>query len=336
MADPAVTSPTGTIPKRRTCPNCHHTMSSIDRDPHKFCLNCREVDCTLDNRCDFCRSLSVEQMKSYLKYQVKLQRDRDRKKKLRDDSASQDFSVLCTRGGGSMVSGVGDSGSDGLGDSASVAGSSNSFAILSSQIANLRTEWSSQIESVYHDMDDRVASAVSKSISPLINLLSSTAPHQVPGNLSSGLGQIATPPSNPPYGKGQVAARDGRVPGGKPSPPPNIASRRDDLIATIRAFRALGQDVPDSINRAYVALEVDVPRDPLPKDDVVVGARGGSEDHTLVTGVGVQGSGDGAGPSGVPRPSKKPKGDIPLKGGVPGKGAGKPKDDEVHNLSFLD
>ena len=114
--------------QKRICPACKHTMSSLEREPHSLCINCRDFACDLERRCDFCNPLSIEQMSAYLKYMSKLKKDRDRKKKARPDGDSSDFSVLCTAGGDSSLSGVGDSGSVGPNDSVSMADSHGSVS----------------------------------------------------------------------------------------------------------------------------------------------------------------------------------------------------------------
>ena len=40
----------------RSCGRCAFRMSSILYDKHTLCLNCRDVQCSLDVRCDECKN----------------------------------------------------------------------------------------------------------------------------------------------------------------------------------------------------------------------------------------------------------------------------------------
>ena len=214
MADQHSTPPStsSNASKQRSCPNCKYRMSSLDRDPHVICIKCREVECTIDNRCVFCASLTDQEMTSYLKYQVKLSKDRDRKKSKPKSDQPPDFAVLCTTGGGSSASGVGDVASVGPEDSVSVAQSRNTYVKVSADIPELKREWAS--------IDDKIVNAVNRAFSCYVSNPSFSAPQQVSGRSTRGTGSHAPPPSNPPDGVGQVEARVGRRPAGKPSPPP--------------------------------------------------------------------------------------------------------------------
>ena len=52
---------TGVLP-HRSCVRCTCRMSSVKYDKHTLCLNCRDVQCSLDVRCDECRAWSSEVM----------------------------------------------------------------------------------------------------------------------------------------------------------------------------------------------------------------------------------------------------------------------------------
>ena len=56
----------------RSCTRCTRRMSSIIYDKHSLCLNCRDVQCSLDVRCDECKSWSLEVMLDYLKHRKSL------------------------------------------------------------------------------------------------------------------------------------------------------------------------------------------------------------------------------------------------------------------------
>ena len=47
-------------------------MSSYKYDKHSHCLNCRDVQCSLDVRCDECKSWSSDVMLDYLKHRKSL------------------------------------------------------------------------------------------------------------------------------------------------------------------------------------------------------------------------------------------------------------------------
>ena len=55
-----------------SCVGCACRMSSVKYDKHTLCLNCREVQCSLDVRCDECRAWSSEVMLGYLKHRKSL------------------------------------------------------------------------------------------------------------------------------------------------------------------------------------------------------------------------------------------------------------------------
>ena len=55
-------------------------MSSLKHDSHTICSQCRDVNCSVDTRCDECKSWSVEAMQEHLKYQRSLAGKRGSKK----------------------------------------------------------------------------------------------------------------------------------------------------------------------------------------------------------------------------------------------------------------
>ena len=56
----------------RSCPRCRHWMSSLKHDKHTICSRCREVNCSLTDRCDECKDWSSKTMSTYLAYQCSL------------------------------------------------------------------------------------------------------------------------------------------------------------------------------------------------------------------------------------------------------------------------
>ena len=44
------------VSAHHSCTRCTRRMSSIEYDKHSLCLNCRDVQCSLDVRCDECKS----------------------------------------------------------------------------------------------------------------------------------------------------------------------------------------------------------------------------------------------------------------------------------------
>ena len=55
-----------------SCTRCTRRMSSIKYDRHSLCLNCRNVQCSLDLRCWECQSWSSDIMLDYLKHRKSL------------------------------------------------------------------------------------------------------------------------------------------------------------------------------------------------------------------------------------------------------------------------
>ena len=64
----------------RSCPKCRRRISSLKHDSHTICSQCRDVNCSVDTRCDECKSWSVEAMQEHLKYQLSLAGKRGSKK----------------------------------------------------------------------------------------------------------------------------------------------------------------------------------------------------------------------------------------------------------------
>ena len=64
----------------RSCPKCRRRMSSLKHDSHTICSQCRDVTCSVDTRCNECKSWSVEAMQEHLKYQRSLAGKRSSKK----------------------------------------------------------------------------------------------------------------------------------------------------------------------------------------------------------------------------------------------------------------
>ena len=56
----------------RSCPRCRHQMSSLKHDKHTICSRCREVNCSLTDRCDECKDWPSKTMSTYLAYQRSL------------------------------------------------------------------------------------------------------------------------------------------------------------------------------------------------------------------------------------------------------------------------
>ena len=314
---------TGAVPKKRICPTCKLRMSSLDKDPHLLCLSCRETKCSFDTRCDTCISWSDDQMNNYIRYQDKLRKDRERKKAKLDSSRAHDLAVLCTGGGESSVSGVGESGSEGPDDSVSVADSQSSVAYLSSQVASVNARFDSVVEG----LDDRIASVVGQTMAAYFSANPSfSAPRQVPVQLTSDNGRQDPSPSKPPNGEGQVAARVERVPDGMSHSPSPVDSSLHDWSASIKALQALGLEVPSQL-----LDKVRVPPGGMGAQgadasgcagsDAGAGSRGGA-DGSRSPRVELPG-GSGPGGQGVPKGGKGAGSGV-LKRGSAGTGSGRP------------
>ena len=61
-------APTTDVSAHRSCKSCASRMSSVKYDKHTLCLNCRDVQCSLDVRCDECKNWSSDIMLDYLKH----------------------------------------------------------------------------------------------------------------------------------------------------------------------------------------------------------------------------------------------------------------------------
>ena len=68
----ATSSPAKDSAARRSCSKCSRKMSSCANDKHLICLNCRDVNCSVDVRCKECSSWSTEAMLEYVKHQKSL------------------------------------------------------------------------------------------------------------------------------------------------------------------------------------------------------------------------------------------------------------------------
>ena len=68
----ATSSPAKDTAARSSCSKCSRRMSSYPNDKHLICLNCRDVNCSVDVRCKECRSWSTEAMLEYVKNQKSL------------------------------------------------------------------------------------------------------------------------------------------------------------------------------------------------------------------------------------------------------------------------
>ena len=80
----------------RHCPNCRVRMSSLDLDPHRICVACRGINCSMDERCDLCLTWDEGRMQSYIRHQSSLKRKREHKQKLKERSQVPDFVSVCT------------------------------------------------------------------------------------------------------------------------------------------------------------------------------------------------------------------------------------------------
>ena len=65
-------SPAPDVSAHCSCTRCTRRMSSYKYDKHSLCLNCRDVQCSLDVRCNECKSWSSEVMLDYLKHRKSL------------------------------------------------------------------------------------------------------------------------------------------------------------------------------------------------------------------------------------------------------------------------
>ena len=53
----------------RSCSRCARQMSSLNYDKHTICVACRDVQCSVEVRCNECNSWSVDFMLGYVKHQ---------------------------------------------------------------------------------------------------------------------------------------------------------------------------------------------------------------------------------------------------------------------------
>ena len=94
MSDTSSTSKkAGTV---RSCPNCRIRMSSHDFDNHVICTACRGKNCNITDRCDMCKSWSLDKMTAYVKHQSSLERKRVSKKRARESREVDPFLSACT------------------------------------------------------------------------------------------------------------------------------------------------------------------------------------------------------------------------------------------------
>ena len=63
----SVSSPALDSAARRSCTKRSRRMSSYAHDKHTLCLHCRDVLCSVDNRCRECVSWSTDEMLRVLK-----------------------------------------------------------------------------------------------------------------------------------------------------------------------------------------------------------------------------------------------------------------------------
>ena len=80
------------VSPHRSCVRCARRMSSVKYDKHTLCLNCREVQYSLDVRCDECRAWSSEVMLDYLKHRKSLV-SKGKKKSTTPSSSSSSASL---------------------------------------------------------------------------------------------------------------------------------------------------------------------------------------------------------------------------------------------------
>ena len=64
--------------------SCGRRMSSITRDFHSVCIECRGVDCDIDNRCIECTDVDDNTMTEYVKHKLSLRFKLMSKRKLKD------------------------------------------------------------------------------------------------------------------------------------------------------------------------------------------------------------------------------------------------------------
>ena len=56
----------------RSCPHCAIRMSSLKFDKHSICVKCRDKQCSVEVRCNECKSWSVDFLLGYVKHQRSL------------------------------------------------------------------------------------------------------------------------------------------------------------------------------------------------------------------------------------------------------------------------
>ena len=76
---PAPTTSAVDMSAHRSCHRCARRMSSLKYDRHSICLQCRDVECSLDVRCSECSSWSSDFMQDYLKHKKSLISKRKKK-----------------------------------------------------------------------------------------------------------------------------------------------------------------------------------------------------------------------------------------------------------------
>ena len=71
-ATPSTSSPAVDVSAHRSCLCCAKQMSSIKYDKHTFCLQCRNVPCSVEVRCSECSDWSLDVMQDYLRHRKSL------------------------------------------------------------------------------------------------------------------------------------------------------------------------------------------------------------------------------------------------------------------------
>ena len=227
---------------RRCCPSCRARMSTLKHDSHVLCIQCRGVNCNLEERCDICRSWSEEVMNKYLKHQRSLECKRlaKRKAKASEGPSSElsevDFAVECTRVTGSIPPSS-ENASRGDGDDSASTVTENQENERFHDLFNNRFRMmkESLYRSLHNDLDQSLGSfaesftnmfegkftELARNLGEAINNHSVSAPREVPFCLTQEEDRQDNPVRTPQDGNGLEGELQGTVlsgPSTSPSP----------------------------------------------------------------------------------------------------------------------
>ena len=183
MSDSSSTSKkAGTV---RSCPNCRIRMSSHDVDNHVICTSCRGKNCNVTDRCDVCKSWSLEKMNAYVKHQSSLERKRLSKKRAREGKEVEvdPFLSVCTGVQGSDLGVAGDvvaiGDNDGSESSAATSATKQVMSGLVSELgSSLRSELDRNISARFQCMSDSLLEVLNRKFDSLEHSINPVTPNQ--------------------------------------------------------------------------------------------------------------------------------------------------------------